>query len=260
VRPADLRRKIRDGAFSGPTAGCRPGYVQANLVGLPAGYYRDFYEFCRKNSAPCPLLEALPPGVYSPSRVAEGANLLTDIPLYDIFESGEYSGTVENLEGILKFEMAFFLLGCSFSFESAMVEAGIGVRHVEEGKNVPMYRTVVDLVPHGPFRGKMVMTMRPVRYDRVVDVVLTTSRYPLAHGAPIHVGYPRFIGVNDLDAPDFGDPVSIRDDEIPVFWACGVTPRSVIENARITFAVMHHPGHMFVTDLRDVDILDKREI
>ncbi len=260
TEPGLLRRDIRNEMFTETTAGQCPGYVQANLVGLPGDYAGDFLAFCRKNRGPCPLLEVTSPGVSVPEVVAKGADLLTDLPLYDIFVDGKHTETVRNLKGRIQDEMVFFLLGCSFTFERALEAEGIGMRHVREGKNVSMFRTAIPLSPSGPFSGEMVVSMRPIRNRSVSEAVLITSRFPLAHGAPVHLGNPEAIGVLDLEKPDFGDPVHVAGDEIPVFWACGVTPRVVLENSRVPFAVMHHPGHMFVTDLADGDIKDRESL
>lgn len=260
VKPEILRREIREGGFTGTTAGQCPGYVQANLVGLPPKYAGDFLTFCEKNRAPCPLLEVTRTGMSVPEIVAKEADLLTDLPRYDIFVDGVYAETVTTIKGLDIGGMVFFLLGCSFTFERALIERGVEIKNVKEGKNVSMFRTSIQLEPSGPFSGEMVVSMRPIHYTRVIETVLVTARYPLAHGAPLHVGAPHLIGISNLESPDFGDPVSVEGDEIPLFWACGVTPRVVLENARIPLAVMHHPGHMFVTDLRDGDIQDRESL
>jgi len=258
--PSEFRVAVRRGEFRSPTPSVCRGYVQANLVGLPEEYLQSFVSFCEKNPAPCPVLEVIPPGSSGPSKVARDADLYTDVPLYDIFRNGRFIETVDSIEFLRAERLGFVLLGCSFSFELALEEEGIPVRHVELGRNVPMFRTEIPLIGVGSFEGHMIVSMRPIPHDRVVDAVLITSRYPLAHGAPVQIGYPEMIGIRDVMKPDFGDAVPFMEGEIPVFWACGVTPRVVIEISGIPLAVTHHPGHMFVTDLLHSDIEGKASL
>lgn len=251
--PREFRSWVRKGSWGGPTAGCCPGHTQVNLVILPVQHAFHFLLFCQRNPKPCPVLEVLEEGVWEPRQSAPGADIRTDCPRYRIFRKD----TVEEAEEILEIwreDLVSFLLGCSFTFESALVEAEVPVRHVEEGKNVPMYKTNVPCQPAGPFRGELVVTMRPIPGPLVSKAVQITSRFPGVHGAPVHVGDPGLLGIRDLKKPDFGDPVSIRPGEVPVFWACGVTPQVALLNAKPTLAITHAPGHMLVTDLRDRDL------
>jgi len=254
LTPRALRAEIRAGRWTGPTAGLAPGYAQANLVVLPKIYAYDFLLFCSRNPKPCPLLEVTDPGDPHPPFAAAGADLRTDIPRYRIFRGGQPVEEVADVTAFWRDDFVSFLLGCSFTFEAAMMRAGLPVRHVEEGHNVPMYRTAIPCRPAGPFRGTLVVSMRPVARGDVPRVVQITARYPLAHGAPVHVGDPQAIGIADLDRPDFGEAVTMRGGEVPVFWACGVTPQVVAQQARPETMITHAPGHMFVADLRDEDL------
>jgi len=251
--PRELRWAIRRGDWRGPTAGCCPGHTQANLVIVPARYAFHFLLFCQRNPKPCPVLEVLEEGKWEPRRTAPGADIRTDLPKYRIFREGK----VEEAQGITQIwrdDLVTFLIGCSFTFEAALIKAGIPVRHVEEGKNVPMYITNISCEPAGPFRGPLVVTMRPIPGNMVSKAILVTSRFPAVHGAPIHVGDPLALGIEDLNKPDFGDPVTVREEEVPVFWACGVTPQMALLASGVDLAVTHAPGHMFVTDLLDEDL------
>lgn len=251
TNPADLRLAIRRGAFAGQTSGQCPGFVQANLVIVPQEYAAEFAEFCRLNPRPCPLLEELPAGKYR-SRIAADGDLRHDVSRYRLFRHG-VADTKEptDLELLWRDDLCSFLLGCSFTFEAALTAAGLPVRHWEEGRNVPMYRTSRMCEPAGRFAGPLVVSMRPYRPDQVEQVVEVTSRFPAMHGAPVHVGDPAAIGIGDIRRPDFGDAVTLRDGEVPVFWACGVTPQLALAAARPELAITHSPGYMFVTDLPD---------
>ncbi|MBA4017854.1 MAG: putative hydro-lyase [Pirellula sp.] len=251
TNPVDLRAAIRRGAFSGQTSGQCPGFVQANLVIVPQPYAAEFAEFCRRNPRPCPLLEELPAGEYR-SRIAADGDLRRDVPRYRVFRGG-VADVVEptDLESLWRDDLCSFLVGCSFTFESALTAAGLSVRHLEEGRNVPMYRTSRMCEPAGRFAGPLVVSMRPYRPEQVGQVVEVTSRFPAMHGAPVHVGDPAAIGIGDITRPDFGEAVTMRDDEVPVFWACGVTPQLALAAAGAELAITHSPGCMFVTDLPD---------
>lgn len=253
--PKEFREKIASGEFTKPTAGYCDGFVQANLVILPKKYAKDFEEFGRKNSQPIPILEVVKDG-YETKTLAHKANLLNTIPSYNIYENGILTKQVNNIEEFYKDDFVFFLIGCSFSFEKALVEAGISLRHFEQRKNVAMYDTNIKLNEVGIFKGNMVVSMRPIQKQNVALSCVITSHYPKTHGMPIHVGYPQMIGIEDLQNPDYGDFVEIKEDEIPVFWACGVTPQNVLKRIKIPFAITHSPGHMFVSDKKDKDFYD----
>ena len=251
--PGDAWEKIRSGAWRGVTSGVAPGFVQANLAILPRELAFDFLLFCQRNPRPCPLLEVIEAGQVEPALTAPGADIRTDIPGYRVYEKGQLTGEVDSLLGLWRDDLVSFLLGCSFSFEAALADAGIPLRHQEMHCNVPMYLTNIATNPAGAFSGPMVVSMRPVPHDKIVRAVQVTSRFPATHGAPVHIGDPSVIGIRDISRPDFGDPVEIRPGEEPVFWACGVTPQAVALNSRPSLMITHAPGYMFVTGQRDAD-------
>jgi uncharacterized protein YcsI (UPF0317 family) len=249
-----VRLRARAGELTGPTPGLAMGYVQANLVVVPRDLAFDFLLFCRRNPKPCPVLDVTDPGSAEPAGVAPGADLRTDLPRYRVWRYGELVEEATDLRPWWRDDLVAFLLGCSFTFENALLQAGLPVRHIEQGRNVPMYRTALDCRPAGAFRGPMVVSMRPMTPAQAEAAARVCARFPLAHGAPVHLGDPAAIGVRDLSRPDFGDPVEVRSGEVPVFWACGVTPQAVAVQSRPPLLLTHAPGHMFVTDLRDGDL------
>ena len=251
--PQDVRQRIRSGAWRGVTSGVAPGYVQANLAILPKELAFDFLLFCQRNPKPCPLLEVVESGSVEPSLTAPGSDIRTDTPGYRIYENGEFAAEVESLVPYWRDDLVSFLLGCSFSFETAMTDAGIPIRHQEMGCNVSMYITNIETTPAGQFSGPMVVSMRPVNREQIVRAVQVTSRFPATHGAPVHIGDPAAIGIRDIARPDFGDPVEIHPGEEPVFWACGVTPQAVALDCKPSLMITHAPGKMFITDQRDAD-------
>jgi uncharacterized protein YcsI (UPF0317 family) len=251
--PAELRKLIRSGEWRSPTTGVAPGYVQTNLAMLPREEAFNFLLFCVRNPKPCPILEVLEPGVVVP-KIAPGADLRSDLPRYNVFEQGKFKGEMQDVTKIFHDKMVSFLLGCSFSFENGLLAAGIPVRNLEEGKNVSMYITNRTCVAAGPFSAPLVVTMRPMKPEDAVRAAQVTTRFHLTHGAPIHLGSPEDIGIADLGRPDFGDPVTILADEIPVFWACGVTAMLAASSTPLPLVITHAPGHMFVSDLRDENL------
>jgi uncharacterized protein YcsI (UPF0317 family) len=251
---AEVRRRARAGELTGPTPGLALGHVQANLVVVPRELAFDFLLFCHRNPKPCPLLDVTEPGSAEPKHVAPGADLRTDLPRYRAYRHGELVEEPCALGAWWRDDLVAFLLGCSFTFESALLQAGVSVRHIEAGCNVPMYRTNIACRPAGAFRGPMVVSMRPLTAAQAVKAVEVCSRFPRAHGVPVHFGDPAAIGIRDIGRPDFGDPVEIRPGEVPVFWACGVTPQAVAMEVRPPLLITHKPGHMFVTDLRDTEL------
>ncbi len=251
---AEIRSLARTGALRDPTPGLALGYVQANLVVVPRDLAFDFLLFCQRNPKPCPLLDVSECGSAEPKIVAPGADLRTDLPRYRIYRNGEVSEEPHEVRAHWREDHVAFLLGCSFTFENALLQAGLPLRHVEQGCNVPMYRTNRQCRPAGVFHGPMVVSMRPLTPEQAVAAVEICSRFPRAHGAPIHFGSPEAIGIRDLARPDFGDPVEIRPGEVPVFWACGVTPQAVAMEAKPPFLITHKPGYMFVTDLHDWEL------
>jgi len=258
LEAAGLRQAIREGRYCGPTAGLAAGRVQANVVILPAADAADFAAFCRANDRACPLIAQTEPGNPQPALAAAGSDLRTDVPRYRVFRRGLLDADEPtDIRGLWRDDFVGFLLGCSFTFEHALVAAGLRVRHIDQGSNVPMYRTSVACERAGRFAGPLVVSMRPYApadIDRVIEV---TSRYPRMHGAPVHVGDPAALGIVDLARHDFGDAATIHEHELPVFWACGVTPQLALTAARPEIAVTHSPGCMFVTDLAEEAFLER---
>ncbi len=251
MNPAEVRAAFRRNEWVRPTAGLAKGFVQANLVVLKKEMAFDFLLFCVRNPKPSPFLDVTEPGSPVPRLVAPEADLRTDLPRYRIYRHGELVEEVTDIQSYWEEDLVAFLLGCSFTFEQALLGNGSPVRHIEEKRNVPMYRTNIPCVPAGRFKGPMVVSMRPIPERDVVRAVQVTSRFPAVHGAPVQIGNPEAIGIRDLSRPDFGDPVTIRKGEVPVFWACGVTPQAVAMEVKPDFMITHAPGHMFITDLRD---------
>lgn len=249
--PKEIRQAIRQARYTGGTGGLAPGYVQANLVILPQAQAYDFLVFCQRNPKPCPLIEVTDPGNPEPAGVAPGADLRTDVPRYRIYREGKLEAEVTDIVTEWRADFVAFLLGCSFTFEQALLQAGVPLRHLEENRIVPMWRTSLACRPAGIFRGPMVVSMRPVPVPLIPRAVTVTARYPMAHGTPVHIGTPAQIGIADVRKPDWGEAVTILPGEEPVFWACGVTPQAVALEARPPLVITHAPGHMFVTDLPD---------
>lgn len=251
MSPAEVRAMIRRGEWTKPTSGMAQGFTQANLAILKKDIAFDFLLFCQRNPKPCPVLDVTEAGSPVPRLVAPTADIRTDIPKYRIYRHGEL---VDEVQDILKYwedDMVAFLIGCSFTFEHPLMNSGIPVRHIEENCNVAMYKTNIPCIQAGRFEGPVVVSMRPIPEKDVVRAVQITSRFPSVHGAPIHIGNPAGIGIKDIDKPDFGDRVTIKAGEVPVFWACGVTPQAVAMQIKPELMITHAPGHMFITDVRD---------
>lgn len=253
AEPAGMSPRAARAAFRGglrsPTAGYSAGWTQANLIALPREYAYDFLLFAQRNPRSCPVLEVTEPGG-TDAAILSG-DLRCDLPAYRVYRDGEFVQERTDVTDLWRDDLVCFLLGCSFTFEAALLEAGVPVRHLDAGCNVPMYRTNRECRPAGALGGPMVVSMRPVPAEMVATAVRVTSRYPAVHGAPVHVGSPEQLGIRDLAAPDFGDPVEILPGETPVFWACGVTPQAAVMWSRPSFAIAHAPGHMVITDVRD---------
>jgi len=254
MSPSELRKLFRQNGLVAPTAGMAEGFAQANLAIIPRELAFDFMLFAQRNPKPCPILDVIEPGKVEPISMGQGADIRTDIPKYRVYEKGILIAEVTDLLNYWREDLVCFLLGCSFSFETALLKAGIPVRHIEENCNVPMFISNIQCKPAGFFHGPMVVTMRPIPQAQVVRAVQVTSRFPAVHGAPIHIGDPAVIGIKDLSQPNFGDSVTIRDGEIPVFWACGVTPQAVAMATKPDLMITHAPGHMFICDVRDEDL------
>jgi uncharacterized protein YcsI (UPF0317 family) len=252
MTPSELRAACRDGRWDRPTAGACQGAVQANLMVVPREAAFDFLLFCQRNPKPCPVVEVLEAGRVEPA-CAPGADLRSDLPRYRVYRDGKLAAEPTDVRDLWRDDLVSFLIGCSFSFEEALVAAGVPVRHLEGEacSNVPMYRTTVPTAPAGRFHGPLVVSMRPIPAALVPRAVQVTGRFERVHGAPVQVGSPSALGIADLARPDWGDPVEIREGEIPVFWACGVTPQAAALASGLPFCITHAPGHMFVTDLRN---------
>jgi uncharacterized protein YcsI (UPF0317 family) len=249
----EARLAIRRNEHRGPTSGLAPGFVQANLAILPRALSEDFLRFCQLNPKPCPLVGVGAPGDPHLQILADDLDIRTDLSRYRVWKNGEVVDEPHDITRWWRDDLVTFALGCSFSFEEALVESGIELRHMTCNCTVPMYRTSVDCTPAGPFHGKLVVSMRPMTPANAIRAVQVTTRFPSVHGAPVHLGKPEMIGISDIAKPTWGDAVPVRDDEIPVFWACGVTPQSVIADVRPEFCITHYPGAMLVTDRRNTE-------
>jgi uncharacterized protein YcsI (UPF0317 family) len=248
-----LRTRIRSGEWRGSTSGMAPANVQGNVTILPREFANDFLRFCQLNPKPCPLLAVSDPGEPRLPTLGD-IDIRTDVPRYRVFENGR---CVEEPYDIVKWwreDLVTFVLGCSLCFEQALVDAGLRMEHVERGTAVPMFKTRIATNPAGRFRGPLVVSMRPFRPAEAIRAIQISSRFPAAHGAPVHIGFPQAIGVEDLHRPDYGAPVRVSEDQLPLFWACGVTPQAVVEEAGLPFCITHFPGSMLITDLKNADI------
>ena len=254
ITPAEFRRLVREGRFTEPTSGYCPGYAQANLIILPKDEAYDFLLFAMRNPKACPILDVTEVGSRSTGFAGEDLDIAKDFPKYRIYRDGVMTEEVTDIEEYWQDDFVAFVIGCSFSFESEMIDAGIEIRHNTECCNVPMYITDIDCVPAGKFSGKMVVSMRPIPYEQIVKTVTVTAQLPKVHGSPIHIGDPAEIGIKDVNKPDFGDSVTINPGEVTVFWPCGVTPQSVVMNVKPKLAITHAPGHMLITDIKNVDL------
>ena len=254
--PAQMRRAIRQGEYQGPTAGLCMCFAQCNLIALPKALAYDFLLFAQRNSRACPVLEVSDAGSRRLEWLAQDLDLARDFPRYRLYEQGELAGEYTDAEALWRPDLVSFLIGCSFSFEGALLEAGLPVRHIEQGRNVPMYRTNIPCRPAGAFYGNMVVSMRPMTPAQAIRAANVTAAMLRVHGAPIHLGDPSALGIRDIDRPDYGDPVELRSGEIPVFWPCGVTPQNVVTQAKPPFAVTHAPGHMLITDIPNSGLKD----
>lgn len=249
-----VRLAARGGRLTGHTSGLAHGYVQGNVVILPGALADDFARFCQRNPKPCPVLGISEPGDPRLPSLGDDLDIRTDVPRYRVWRDGALTDEPTDVTALWQDDFVAFVIGCSFTFESALLDAGLTVRHISCGGNVPMYRTSIACAPAGPFRGPLVVSMRPFRPADAIRAVQITTRFPAVHGAPVHLGFPGAIGIADLARPDYGDPVPIGDDELPVFWACGVTPQAVVEAARLPLAITHAPGCMIVTDIRNTQL------
>ena len=245
------RRAIRANRHHGPTSGLAPGYVQGNLAILPKTLAADFLRFCQLNPKPCPLIGTSAPGDWRVPSLGEDLDIRTDLPRYRVWRNGELIAEPGDIREFWRDDLVSFVIGCSFSFEEALMSDGIELRHIARGCNVPMYRTSIATAEAGPFHGPLVVSMRPMTPANAIRAVQITTRFPQVHGAPVHIGKPEMIGIADIMQPDYGDAVEVRGDELPVFWACGVTPQSVVATVKPEFCITHYPGSMLVTDRKN---------
>ncbi len=250
------RRDIRGGRHRGHTGGMAPGYVQGNLCILPADYAMEFAAFCQRNPKPCPLIGVGAPGDPGLATLGGDLDIRTDVPQYHVYRHGELTGEPYDIGDIWRDDLVSFVLGCSFSFEEALLEAGIPLSHMAGGENVAMYKTNIDTVPAGRFSGKMIVSMRHMTPADAIRAIQITSRFPQVHGAPVHIGLPEAIGIEDLEVPYAGARPQIKDNEIPVFWACGVTPQIAVAEAKPPLCITHKPGAMLITDLLNRDLAE----
>jgi uncharacterized protein YcsI (UPF0317 family) len=247
--PTQARQRIRSLQWQSHTSGLANSFVQANLVILPKAHADDFLLFCQRNPKPCPLLAVGETGDFRLPSLGADLDLRTDLPKYRVWERGELVSEPQDITSVWRDDLVSFAIGCSFSFEHALIENGISLRHVQTGKNVAMYKSNIATQTAGPFSGPMVVSMRPMKAVDAIRAVQITSRFSTVHGAPVHLGDPAQIGIADLQKPDYGDAVEVMPDELPVFWACGVTPQAAIAQARPDFCITHAPGYMLITDL-----------
>jgi len=253
MTPSEFRKLVRSGEFMGQTSGVCPGYAQTNLVILPSQYAYDFLLYSQRNPYAIPLLEVTDEGERRLSIIAD-ADVTSDYPMYRVYIEGELVSEKSDIGDIWCRDFVSFHIGCSFSFESALIEAGVPVRNIEENRNVPMFDTNIPCRPAGIFRGNMVVSMRPIPHALVPRAVAITAQMPRVHGAPIHIGDPSIIGIKDLTQPDYGEAVTINPGEVPVFWPCGVTPQNAVRNAKPEICITHSPGHMLVTDITNASL------
>lgn len=254
--PAELRELIRNGEHTENTSGPMPGYVQCNLVIVPEAYADDFERFCQLNNKACPLIEKSPkPGDSAVDALGQNINVCTDFPEYQIFKHGELNCSSHNIEEFWQIDSVYFLLGCSFSFEEALIAAGIEIRNISENKNVPMFKTNIPCEPSGPFSGNLVVSMRPMTPQDAERANQICKQFPKVHGEPVAIGNPESLGIHDIFSPDFGDAVTVNPGEVPVFWACGVTPQLALVNARLPLTISHSPGCMLVTDRLNTELM-----
>jgi uncharacterized protein YcsI (UPF0317 family) len=247
------RLAVRSGEHRAPTSGLAPGYVQGNLAILPNALAADFLRFCQLNPKSCPLIGSSAPGDPRVPALGEDLDIRTDLPRYRVWKNGELIAEPDDVRDYWRDDLVTFVIGCSFSFEEALIADGIEMRHIVNDCNVPMYRTSIKTAEAGPFHGPMVVSMRPMTPANAIRAVQITTRFPSVHGAPVHIGRPDLIGIRDLAKPDYGDAVPVHDNEIPVFWACGVTPQSVIATMKPDFCITHYPGAMLVTDRKNTE-------
>ncbi|WP_273715425.1 putative hydro-lyase [Leuconostoc mesenteroides] len=254
MTPTEFREKVRNNEYQKPTAGICPGYAQTNLIVLPWEDAYDFLLFAQRNPKPIPILEVTEVGSRELQTLGNDIDVATDFPKYRIYRNGKMFDEYLSVVDFWREDLVSFLIGCSFSFEDLLVDAGIEIRHITEKANVAMFNTNIPLKQAGKFSGNMVVSMRPIKSSQIATAVNVTNRLPGVHGAPIQIGNPAEIGIYDLANPDYGDAVTINENEIPVFWACGVTPQAAVMASKPKFAITHSPGHMLITNISNKDL------
>lgn len=254
MTPTEFRKKVRNNEYQKPTAGMCPGYAQTNLIVLPWEDAYDFLLFAQRNPKPIPILEVTEVGSRELQTLGNDIDVATDFPKYRIYRNGKMVDEYLSVVDFWREDLVSFLIGCSFSFEDLLVDAGIEIRHITEKANVPMFNTNIPLKQAGKFSGNMVVSMRPIKSSQIATAVNVTNRLPGVHGAPIQIGNPAEIGIYDLAHPDYGDAVTINENEIPVFWACGVTPQAAVMASKPKFAITHSPGHMLITNISNKEL------
>ncbi|MDP9651015.1 putative hydro-lyase [Paraburkholderia caledonica] len=245
--PRELRQAVRAGQYDGPTAGYCEGFVQANLMILPQEYAADFRKLCELNARACPLLAVSEPGNWTLPTLGEDIDVRSDVPRYCLYRNGRMAEPLTHLEEVWRGDLLVFALGCSFSFEHLLMSNDLPVRHIELGASSPVFISSIDNPRSGPFAGKLAVSMWPFKPAQAIKAIEITSRYPQVHGAPVHFGDPNEIGIADFNRPDFHGLSVVRDGEVPVFWACGLTPQVAVIAAEIPFAIGHAVGHMLIT-------------
>ena len=254
LRKADqqtVRKAIRSGAYRDHTAGLATGYLQANLVIIEDVHALDFMRYCQRNPKPCPVVGVSDTGNPMMITLGRDIDIRMDVPSYNIYRHGQLTDNCSEITNLWQDNMVAFALGCSFTFEHAILRAGLSLWHVKNNRTVPMFKTTIETVKAGPFSGPMVVSMRVIAASRLDEVKAISAQFPLAHGGPVHWGDPAAIGITDITAPEWGDPTPVRDGEVPVFWACGVTPQAAIMRAGLPLCITHKPGQMLITDISD---------
>ncbi len=253
MTPHVFRQHVRTGEFTGHTSGVCDGFLQANILIVPSRVASDFHRYCTSNPRPCPLVSVSKLGEPSLPELGKYIDIRTDLPGYRIFADGNVA-EASDIADVWRDDLVTFALGCSFTFERVLLNNGIHLWHVENGRNVAMYRTNMMTEPVGPFSGPMVVSMRPIGRDMIKKTIRICGDFPNAHGAPVHWGDPSAIGIDDLDAPEWGDTAPVAEGEVPVFWACGVTSQVSLEKADLDFCISHKPGCMLVTDVPEIGV------
>lgn len=249
LTPALARKLIREDSYFVTTSGVSLGYAQANIVMLPKQYAADFHRFCALNSKACPVIYISEAGEYSADNLGEDIDIRTDLPGYHVFENGELTSRTTHIKELWQEDLVVFYIGCSFSFEEALLTHGVHIPHITAGHNVAMYRSNKPLISSGPFSGNMVVSLRSLSPCDAIKAIQITSEMPQVHGAPVHLGDPRQIGIDDISQPDFGDVPQLNAGEMLTFWACGVSAQVALANAQLPFAITHAPGQMLITDI-----------